>query len=361
MIYLNARFLDQPVTGIQRFAENIAAELLTIRDDVRLIAPHDVQPRHDGPLAGHPVVHVRGGAGLAWEQVTLPRFLKRRGSPLLLGLASTNPRSYTPQISTHHDVTYVRYPESFSTAFRAAYRAVVPGMLASSTAIITVSNFSRADIADHYGIPEDRFVVVGNAPTRLAPTSAAASVDRTSASPYFLAVSSPNVHKNFARLLWAFETFRETTRSPTELLVVGAQPRVFASTDLAADAPDGVHFLGRVSDSDLAALYQNARAFIFPSLHEGFGIPPVEAQAAGVPVASSASACMPEVLGDSALYFDPRSIDDIARALERMDSDPTLREQLTRAGKMNADRYSWQDSARRISACIDAALTAGKG
>ncbi|MDY6056154.1 glycosyltransferase family 1 protein [Micrococcus sp.] len=353
MIYLNARFLSQPVTGIQRFAENVAAELLSLRDDITLVAPTGVTPRDDGPLAGTSVLGVPGGAGLLWEQVTLPAFLRKQANPLLLGLASTNPRRYRPQVSTHHDVTYVRYPESFSRAFRAAYRTVIPGMLESSASVLTVSEFSRSDIADHYGIPEERIVVVGNAPTDLGGSALPRQED---AAPYFLAVSSPNVHKNFHRLVKAFDKFRKKSGSSTNLRVVGAQPKVFSSTESRIEDIDGVTFMGRVDDQELGRLYAGARAFIFPSLHEGFGIPPIEAQSLGVPVASSNTACMPEILGDSALYFDPRSISDMAEVLERLDRDPIARQKLSSAGRKNAERYTWRNTAETVSQVLDHAL-----
>ena len=346
MIVLNARFLTQRTTGIQRFATEITRELLVLRSDVVLAAPR-------GPIdpAGLPtsrIVRVGRLTGHAWEQIDLPLFARRRDA-VLLGLASTGPVWYRPQVSTHHDITWVRHPESFGRRFRAVYGFVVPRLIARSDHLLTVSAFSRGEIAAHFAAPSESFTVVPNAADgrfRPAADDAPGTTGR-----YLLAVSSPNAHKNFARMLAAFARF-SVAHPDVELRVVGSQARAFARQEY-AEAGERVRFLGRVDDDDLAALYRGAVAFVFPSLYEGFGIPPLEAQQCGCPVIAARAASLPEVLGDSAVFVDPYDVDDLANAMTRIVGDEALRERLSRDGLRNARRFSWRASAERVSRVLD--------
>jgi glycosyltransferase involved in cell wall biosynthesis len=347
MTVVNARFLTQHTTGIQRFATEIARELLVRRDDVILaVPPGEVDTAGLDPTR---IVQVGRTRGHAWEQLDLPLFARRRRE-LLLNLASTGPTWYRPQISTHHDITYIRHPESFGRRFRAVYGVVVPRLIARSDGLLTVSEFSRGEIADHFGVDPARFTVVHNgADARFHPGEGATG------RPYLLAVSSPNAHKNFTRMLAAFERFAET-HADVELRVVGSQTNSFSRQRY-----DGSHarvrFLGRVDDDELTALYRGAIAFVFPSLYEGFGIPPLEAQQCGCPVIAARAASLPEVLASSAVYVDPYDEADLADAMGRVVDDPTLRAHLVAAGLANAERFSWRASAERVSGVIDDVLS----
>lgn len=351
MIVVNARFLTQRTTGIQRFATEITRELLDLRSDVTLAVPKG--PIDTAGLDPSRIVRVGRTRGHVWEQIDLPLFARRRRA-LLLNLASTGPIGYRPQISTHHDITWIRHPESFGRRFRAVYGLVVPRLIARSDALLTVSEFSRGEIARHFGVDPRRFTVIHNgADARFHPGEAAAG------RPYLLAVSSPNAHKNFARMLSAFERFAET-HPDVELRVVGSQTNSFARQRY-EDSPARVRFLGRIDDDELTTLYRGALAFVFPSLYEGFGIPPLEAQQCGCPVIAARAASMPEVLASSAVYVDPYDETDLADAMSRVVDDPTLRAHLVAAGLTNAERFSWRTSAERVSAVVDDVRAGGGG
>jgi glycosyltransferase involved in cell wall biosynthesis len=343
---VNARFLTQRTTGIQRFATEITRELLTLRDDLVLAVPRGAFD--DAGLDRDRIVQVGRLNGHGWEQIDLPLFARRNRRPIL-NLASTGPIWYRPQISTHHDITYVRHPESFGRRFRAVYGIVVPRLIAHSARLLTVSEFSRDEIAGHFGIPRERFTVIHNGvDDRFQPGPAGGE------RPYLLAVSSPNVHKNFGRMLAAFSSFSET-HPDVELRVVGSQTNSFSRQRYDV-ADERVTFLGRVDDAELAVLYRGAVAFVFPSLYEGFGIPPIEAQQCGCPVIAARAASMPEVLGDSALFVDPYDVDDLAGAMSRLVDDAALRARLVEAGFANVSRFSWRRSAERVSDVIDGLL-----
>lgn len=346
-VVVNGRFLEQPMTGVQRFARNVTSELLRLRDDVEVLAPPAV---HDADV---PHRTVGRGGGHRWEQVDLPRALRQEGSPLLVGLGNTGPAAYRPQVVTHHDITYVRHPESFSRTFATFYRLLAPRLLRGAEAVVTVSEFSRSEIATHHRVPVERVHVIPNA---VATDFGADEPDRVpdpARRPYYLAVSSPAPHKNFARLVAAYARLAADRRP--DLLVVGAATGVHRDGTAERDVP-GVRFLGRVDDAALRALYAGATAFVFPSLYEGFGIPPLEAQASGAPVLASDIPPVREALGTSALYVDPRDVAAMAAGMARLADDAALRERLVASGRANVARFSWRESAQRLSDLLDHVL-----
>ena len=351
MIVINARFLTQELRGVQRFAEQICLALKQLRNDVVFVAPHGIQ-MHESAKALD-VQCIGRHSGHLWEQVDLPLYLRRQGNPLLVSLCSTAPLLYSNQIATHHDVNYVRHPESYTRTFRLLYRTMTPIMLARIKSLLTVSAFSKGEIAQVYKYPEKKIFVVPNAVSGdFHPGS-----QETNKQDYLLAVSSPSAHKNFSRMIEAFLMLRG--HEDLQLRIVGGASGVFNDDNLQrmASRDSRIQFLGRLSDSELIAQYQNATAFVFPSLYEGFGIPPLEAQACGCPVLAANAASIPEVLQASALYFDPLDVSHMSAAMERILTDIPLRQSLRRRGLINVARFSWEESARQVSQRIDALLS----
>ncbi|KTB89222.1 glycosyl transferase family 1 [Pseudomonas syringae ICMP 11293] len=350
MICINARFLTQDISGVQRYAEQMCRALKRLRDDLLFVAPHNIR-RHD--CASALEAHCIGrSTGHAWEQIDLPLYLKRRGSPLLISISNTGPMLYGNQIATHHDINYVRYPQSYTRLFRLAYRTITPILLSRAKTLITGSHFSRKEISSFYGYAEDKVLVVPAAVSDdFIPGSTAVGQPN-----YLLAVSSPAVHKNFRRMIQAFLSLRGHT--DLQLHIVGAASALFADPNLQhlACRDPRIRFLGRLSDAELIAQYQGATAFVFPSLYEGFGIPPLEAQACGCPVLAANAASIPEVLQASALYFDPLDVSHMAAAMQRILLDAPLRNALRVQGLQNVQRFSWELSAQRLSQRIDTLL-----
>jgi glycosyltransferase involved in cell wall biosynthesis len=347
-IYVNARFLTHEVTGVERYSREISRRLVELRDDLVFLVPPGLR---DESLDDILTVRTIGTAsGHRWEQFDLPRYLRRQGSPLLLSLMNTAPVTYRNQISTKHDITYVRFPQSYSRSFRTFYRFMVPLALKRSRAVITVSEFSRTELQSYYLVkPEKIHVVSAAAGSEFVPSDPL----NPEGEPYLLALSSPSAHKNFDRLIEAFHVANFS--EPVTLKIVGGQSKSLQGTGQAVG--DRITFLGRLSDREVIDLYCNATAFVFPSLYEGFGIPPLEAQACGTPVLASNPSSIPEVLGGSALYFDPYDIDSIASSMERIIRDSTLRHQLAADGLRNVARFSWTDSAQKVSDLIDSLST----
>ncbi|WP_435607641.1 glycosyltransferase family 4 protein [Pseudomonas knackmussii] len=341
MIYVNARFLTQKITGVQRYCIELCRQLKNLDSGIKFISPkkiihHDIAEELDVILHGNLNGH-------AWEQIDLPYFLSKQQNPLLLNLANTAPILYKNKISTVHDVAFLRYPKSFSWKFRLSYRALIPLVILTSKKLITVSEFSKREIIQSYRTPPRKIIVINNAASDIFTNKSSASTCPT----YLLAVSSLSLQKNFHGLIDAFN--RLETKDIT-LKLVGDFSRNFADPSLlqAIDSNNRIELLGRVSDEKLVSLYKNATAFIFPSFYEGFGIPPLEAQACGCPVLVSNTASLPEVCGDSALYCSPHNTADIAEKINILLSDSSYREKLIREGYKNTLRFNWKTSALRL-------------
>jgi glycosyltransferase involved in cell wall biosynthesis len=347
MIYVNARFLTQDLTGVQRFAQEISLALSKIRDDVVFLSPENII---HAEVASQLNVKIIGNkSGHLWEQLELPSFLRKQGSPLLINLCNTAPVFYSNKFVTHHDVIYKHYPQSYSAKFRFVYNNFVPLMLRSSKALLTVSEFSKKELHAAFNYPLNNIHVINNAvASQFQPESLEPSEER----PYLLAVSSPNYHKNFHGLVSAFTQMRNNQE--VVLKIIGSANKNFAGVNFSPDAmqADNIQFVGRVSDESLIELYSNARAFVFPSLYEGFGIPPLEAQACGCAVVSSNKASLPEVLADSVLYFDPENIPEMKHALELIVQDDALRQSLITKGFENVRRFDWMRSAENLNKII---------
>lgn len=342
---MNGRFLTHPITGVERFATEITRRLLVDRPDTLVVAPTGVaRPewvpaecwRTTGRLHGH-----------GWEQIELPAYLRRHGAPVLIGLCNTGPVTYRRQLASHHDVGYVRFPANYSWRFRAWYRVMAWLLLRVSFAVITVSEFSRRELIEVYGIEPSKVVVVPNA---VGPEFSSGSGERGA---YAVAVGSPSARKNTARLVRAWAGVHE--RTGIELRLVGDRLLVAGAADDTSAQP-GVVMFGRVTDDELVELYRGARLSLLPSLYEGFGLPILESQACGCPVVAADAASLPEVVAGSGLLFDPHDPDAIADAAIRVLTDPVLEAELRAAGLENVRRFSWDRSAAIVAAVASSAV-----
>lgn len=340
MTYVNARFLTQPITGVQRYSFEISLQLRKLMPEIKFVAPHNIIQHEAAEELGVERMGKRNGH--AWEQLDLPVYLRSKGSPLLVNLANTAPLLYGNKISTLHDIAFVRYPGNFSWKFRLAYQLATPRIIKTSKKTITVSEFSKQEICAVYKMPPGRVVVVPNA------VSGAFHRQQGAASePYLLAVSSLNQQKNFHGLIDAFGLLKKTSH---KLYIVGALNKNFADPELVKkiESDSRIKLLGRVTDEQLVSLYSGAAAFIYPSFYEGFGLPPLEAQACGCPVICSNAASLPEVCGDSALYFLPHKISEMAEKIDFLLSQHDIAEELIVKGYKNIQRFSWAESARKL-------------
>ncbi|KAB0643767.1 glycosyltransferase family 4 protein [Burkholderia latens] len=346
----NGRFTTQKTTGVQRVARELIAALIKVRphDPVTVLVPR--QPAV--AVNGTTTVKVGFYKGVVWEQLVLPLFA-RRGRIVNLGNSASI--FIGNQIIYMHDAAVFDTPAHFSRTFRMWYRVMFWILARTSSCVLTNSRFSRDRLAHHCGVPPEKIRIVplgADHLDALEPDTSVLGKHGLTPERFVLAVSSMNPTKNFARLIAAF---RQVDDLSIDLVIVGMQnTTVFGRQDhVSAAAEPNIKYVGYISDEQLKALYQNAACFLYPSLYEGFGIPPLEAMRYGCPVIVGQSAALPEVCADAALYCDPYSQDDIARKLRTVLDSAELRAELKRKGKLHAEKYRWSRSAEMMTEIFD--------
>ena len=345
-IYLNGRFLLQPVTGVQRFAREITAALDRIWPSATAPAPVLLVPHAPEELLPYRVLRLRAVGrtrGHAWEQFELPRYTR---DGLLVNLANAGPIFAKRQLIVLHDASVFAHPETYSLPYGLFHRGLDRMFAGMGAQLATISRFSRAEIARHLRVPPADIEVVPEGADhilRVAPDHAI--LERYGLAPrrYVLAVGSLAAHKNLRALAPLAE---KLSRRGLALVVVGGiAPHVFGGE--VAGLPEPAIYLGRMSDAALRALYESAAGLVFPSRYEGFGIPPVEAMACGCPVVAAA-ASVREVCGDGALYADPDDPEAIAAAVLRIVEDEALAQDLRRRGRDRVATLTWDDAAAQL-------------
>jgi glycosyltransferase involved in cell wall biosynthesis len=349
-IAINGKFLGAGLNGVHRTAAQFASQLLArARADgheVRLLAPRAVPADPDFPLLVPEVRPGRFGAGQGWEMLTLPRLA--RGA-LLVNLCNLAPVLHPRSVVMIHDAQTFLHPEDYTGRQAQGYRLLLPWIGRRARRILTVSDFSRHSLAAH-GIGRlDGIDVVHNGTDHILDTAPDPGVlARHGLAPggYVMTLGSAKGYKNIRRV---FAAIRGADLPP---LVVAGGPGAEAYAARGWTPPEGTIFTGFVTDGELRSLYEGARLFAFPSLTEGFGLPPVEAMQCGAPVVAAAAGAMPEVCGAAARLVDPE--DDAAwrAAMVELSRDAAAAKALREAGLARAAELSWDAAGARLWACL---------
>ncbi|NPT46122.1 glycosyltransferase [Paraburkholderia sp. 1N] len=357
---INGKFASQRITGVQRVGYELAMafqRLFPEDTDLPLLLPVDAREEVDLPKAKTVGRRLKGAL---WEQFALPF---ATGGRTLLSLCNMGPLFARRQVVMMHDVAVYDLPENYSWKFRLWYRFAFSILKHSASHIVTVSEFSKKRIMARLGIDASRISVVWNGVDhfdRIAADQSILSRLNLQHDGYVLAVGNLSVGKNLARVLAAIEQLSE--RHDWKFVVVGGcdlrifNPKAKAGYDLSKN----IIAAGFVSDGELRALYENAACFVFPSLYEGFGLPPLEAMLCGCPVVVSREASLPEICGDAAVYCDARSVEDIADKVAQLMGDAALRDTWRARGRAHARHFRWERSARQLLDVLERQLGAGE-
>ena len=323
---VNLRTLGYRITGVQRYLLGLLPHMPPELNSVK------------------PARALQGIRGHLWEQVYLPTQLRRR---LLWSPGNTGPIGVSRQVLTVHDTASLDHPEWFERKFALWYAALLPRLIRQVRAIITVSYFSRERIVRLTGVePERVHVIFNGVDRRFRPADPQAvkqvRTDMDLNSPYILFVGSLEPRKNLRILL---EAWRLGGFEGINLAVLGASGHMFPRLELDS-IPAGVRLLGCVEDEVLPVLYSGAAAFVYPSVYEGFGLPPLEAMACGCPVAVSDIPAHREVCGRAAMYFDPFNPEDLSTKLAwLLRLDCGSRAAVVERGFHHAGGYGWENAA----------------
>ncbi len=362
-ILANTRVLSHPTTGVERYLIELLARM---GPDIAQCAPQS-------PLGGI--------KGHAWEQLVLPAKLRGR---LLFSPCNTGPLAVKNQVVTIHDVAALDHPEWLNAKFALWYRWLTPRLARRCRHIIAVSEFTRGRIIAHTGIPPEKITVIPNGVDArfkpMAPEAILAALAPLAlpSRRYILSLGSIEPRKNLPRLLQAWAKILPTLPPDIWLVVAGgSNARIFAAANAMGDketgrekpraaanpqaspagqngnsAPLRVHYAGRVADDLLPALYAGAMAFAYMSVYEGFGLPPLEAMAAGVPVLTGNLTSLPEVVGDAGIMVNPLDTDAVAGGLLQLIENAELRARLGSAGMQRSRQFTWDKSAEKTMAVL---------
>ena len=273
-------------------------------------------------------------------------------------------RTDVPQVAVIHDINFAHHPEFFSPAFQKYFAKYFPQFAKNAVRIATVSEYSKQDICQTYGIAEEKIDVVYNGSNELFhPFSevekARIQIQYAQGKDYFLFVSAINKRKNLPNILRAFDLFKERTGSDVKFFVVGGragkQPELDEVLSKMKHAQD-VLFQGHLPVKTLSEVMAGSIALVYASLFEGFGIPIIEAYNAETAVITSNVSSMPEVAGNAAVLVDPHSVEQIAEAMTQLFSDNQLRYELIEKGRVQRQKFNWDLTAQRLWACIEKAM-----
>lgn len=290
-----------------------------------------------------------------WFQFALPYILKKNKVDLFHGITFLQPMFINvPSVVTVYDTVLKLYPETMHWKNSLIQRALLRTSLLRSFRIIAISENTKRDIIKYFGVEQEKIKVIYlGAGKEFSPQKNEKDktiLDKYNLSPgYILTVGTLEPRKNLIRLLNAYKMLVANEDSMPNLVMVGGRGWLKEDINKIVDSlglREKVVFTGYIPDSDLPALYRNAGVFVYPSLYEGFGLPPLEAMACGTPVVASNTSSIPEVVGDAGLLADPYNPAEIARAIAFVLKDNDLSARLERAGLIRSGMFTWDKTAQ---------------
>lgn len=363
-IAINARFLlSKKLEGLGWYSYEITKRLTEQHPDVeflfyfdraydkRFVFGPNVTPVVLRPPARHPFLW------MAWFEWSVRRALAKHKPDVFF-----SPDGFlclgtdVPSVPVIHDLNFEHNAWGLPRLVRWYYRTFMPEFASTATHIVTISDFCRDDIHERYHVPLDHITRIYNGVNtdyRVLTSDERDAVQHqyTAGAPYFVIVGAQHPRKNIARMLTAFDRFCETSGTTHRLVMAGAQSGWDAEITAAYNAMqhrERVVISGHVPQSELVRIVGASDALLFVSLFEGFGLPAVEAMRAGVPVITSTTSCLPEIVADAALLCEPTSIDQIREALDRVVHDQACRAELIAAGHARAAAFSWDRAAEEV-------------
>lgn len=347
-VLFDAHQLGRQQTGNETYVRELLRALRDVRG-IDLIAAAESSQQPTGVLA--PPVGIRRVPSNGLARLAAMAVLARRHAvDVVHAIYFLPPATGRPTVLTVHDISFERFPEYFSRKSLVRDRTLIRVSAKAASRVITVSETSRRDLLELYGLPEERVVAIANGvspqftPAEPAADSAAQAVaDRGFLN--VLAVGTLQPRKNLIRLIDAISIVGR--EMPVRLRVVGPDGHQASAIRARLGSSIDTQILGWLDDDALADEYRRADVFVYPSLYEGFGLPVVEAMACGTPVVTSTGGSLPEVAGDAALIVDPLDIQAIAAAILRIAQDASLRRSLRERGLARAQGFTWTASAER--------------
>jgi glycosyltransferase involved in cell wall biosynthesis len=319
--------------------------------DSRFIFSSNIIPVVTGPPARHPLLWKY------WYDVKIPAILKKNKADVFVsidGLCSLG--TDIPQCLVVHDLAFLHYPSHIRKSHLFFFKRYVPKFLEKARTVVTVSEFSKKDILQHYKIQPEKIDVIYEASKEIfkpvsIEVSKATKNKYSNGAEYFLYIGAIHPRKNLINLLKAFSIFKKRQKSNMKLLLAGRLAWKYDSFIQSLKKykhREDVILLGYIDEEELVKITASAYAVVYPSLFEGFGVPVLEAIKCNVPVITSSDSSMQEIAKDAALYADPKNFEDIAEKMMYMYKDENFRKELIEKGKQIAEEYSWPRTAELL-------------
>jgi glycosyltransferase involved in cell wall biosynthesis len=339
-LVVNTRSVNRRLTGVERYTAEVTACMGNILRSVR--------PRRDlPPVAGH-----------FWEQVILP--LNIKGGELLWSPANIGPVAVTDQVLTLHDCSIIEHPEWFQPLYALWYRAILPILVRRVKRVLTVSEHSKRHIQTLFKLPAKKVVSIQagvngkNFHPATKPEITRVRQHYGLPEKYLLFLGTLEPRKNLVRLYEVWKLAQPEQRG-VELVIAGSPAPQFAPVH-SQPSPHGMRYLGYIPESDLAALYSGASAYLLPSMSEGFGLTVLEAMACGTPVIAACAGALPETIGPAGLLLDPLDIAGWARAISNLLRDEDCWQDYRQRGLERARQFTWEGTARKVLQELEATL-----
>ncbi|MDQ6891879.1 MAG: glycosyltransferase family 4 protein [Acidobacteriota bacterium] len=370
-IAIDARALLPNTTGIGTYTRSIGAALAGCPDvSIGMFSPRRLPDgRGQGPWTVHEDSH---SFGMLWAQTTLSARARRWGADAILSALTIGPTvaADPPFVSVVHDLTAWTHPQWHAPRTVVGFVPLWERTVERASRFLCVSETTARELVERYPETRARVRVARNGlDPGFSPAAqpAGAEVERTrrqhaGGEPFVLYLGTLEPRKNVESLILACERLWSKRRSRPDLVLAGGVGWNSAALfRRIARSPyrDKIHLVGYASRDMAADLYRAAEAFVYPSLAEGFGLPPLEAMACGTPVVVSTAEALVEVCGDAALYAPPRDIAELERQIERALEDPETRQRLRAAGPVRAARFTWEAAARSTLAALEEAAREG--
>ncbi|RXS89208.1 glycosyltransferase family 1 protein [Geobacillus sp. PK12] len=365
-IAINATILDDRPTGLGVFTINIIqnlSKLIDSKKDEIIVYTSNPSFFREYPVTIKKVNSMiqpkRGKLGgvirFLWSQFIFPLRLKADRIDILY--STTHHGTFftkKKQILTIHDLLPLKFPKQHKLQYY-YFKYVLPLLLKKASKIITVSENTKKDIYQHYNYPLNKIHIVPNSYNKEHFCVSKETIYKEKYGDYILFVGASYPHKNLIKAIEAFFLVKDKLPSCKLVITGGREEYREKIKERFKDFKDFnkiVVFINYVQYKDLPTLYSNALALLYPSLYEGFGIPPIEAMACGCPVIVSNTSSLPEVCGEAAYYINPEDVIDIAKGIETVLKNENLRKQLSVKGLERVKKYSWEESAKKLLDCL---------
>lgn len=357
VVAINCRHLtQQKLEGFGTYTFELVIRWIKEYKTVNFILIFDREPTVDlpelqnvkkvviGPPTRHPLLY------WIWFEWAIPRVLKQYKATLFFSPDGYNSlRNKIPSVITVHDLNFEHNPADLPKVLSWYLRKFIPLFVEKATRVLTVSEYSKQDIVQCYACPSEKITTVYNSANEIYHplTDEIISATRSRISknrPYFLFVGSLHPRKNIQRLITAYQRLNNPS---VDLVIVGSAMWRDHHITIDPSCVHRIHFLGYLTQKELAEVMGSALALTYVPYFEGFGIPMVEAMRCGIPILAANTTCLPEIAGDAAIYCDPFQVQEIQKGLEELIENTVLREQLGENSKKRGNKFSWELAAKQ--------------